>query len=262
MQKTLTILAVFIALLTACGEDLGLRKDRIGKLTDRDQTVLLAINEIQNDNIAARQDSGHGFLAAPVSEKVAKMSERMRKPYCVHNAILDDHDDLSGETKTQTINGTDCPVYWFRERGFDRSSGVWHMRDKLVVLNEDFRKLSGMKMRTVAGDYGVRKVGGVTTISGDIALNDFELTEYGKITGNIRTDQRYDGDEGSGSIVFRISSPMMGSHRAEIHWNVRRTSDITTTYLVDSVRVEKKEFEQLFSSFELSKIMDNSLDMK
>jgi hypothetical protein len=54
----------------------------------------------------------------------------------------------------------------------------------------------------------------------------------------------------------------MGRHTGWINWKIARNVMQTPVYSIDNVQIEHKDFERLFSSFELGKIMDSSERMK
>ncbi len=262
MQKTLSFFIISITLATtACGLSVAPREGRIGKLTDRDQTILTDINDIQMDNIDARENSEHSFtMESAVSDKVAQMSKAIRHPNCTHAGIIPDY-DLSGTMNTHTINGATCPIYWFRQRGYTASAGTLRLIDNFSTQDTDFRKLSPTIARRADGVMQVRPEGSGSRVTGSVKFNQFEITGYGKIQVSIDTDAKYRGDEGEGIVAISLSA-MNTSHTGSISWTIRNGALTSTRYTVDNVKIEAKEFERLFSSFELSKIMDNSRNMK
>jgi len=96
-------------------------------------------------------------------------------------------------------------------------------------------------------------------VRGKLEFTDYTHKDLGTIEASVLTDQSYPTmDRGGGSVTLYLS---IGSwkHSASITWDLKQ---FEPRYFVDSTEIERKAFEELFSSFELIKIMDNSFKMR
>lgn len=270
MQKTLSLLSLAALLITLAGCEITAtpkKENRIGKLTDGDQTVLTNINDNMNDLISARDSAGFDFMAVPISEKASKISTVM-KTHCTGVGHIPAEDTM-GKLNDATISGTDCPMYWFRRRGItvNGNNKILRIIDKYEVLdNESSRKLnygatSGLIRRFEDGVINATFDGMKTRITGEIVFNDFQITDIGKVNVNIRTDQTITGDDGTGNIVITIST-IKGQHVGWASWKILRNVMQAPMYTVDNVQIDEKDFNRLFSSFGLGKIIATSMRMK
>lgn len=268
MQKTLStwILAAFLVTLAGC--EAGLKREgQIGKLHDKDQATLTAINDNMSDLIAAREYAGFDFSNVPVSEKAAKISTVLRAR-CANSGHIPDVDAI-GSISTQTINGSDCPLYWYRARGITVSgnSKILRIIDNFEVLDNEssrllkFKDTAGLSKRRADGVIEARNNGTSVRTAGRVKFNSYTLNDLGTIDVEITTDQLRTGDTGKGYISITISTSR-GRHTGWINWKIARNVMQTPVYSIDGSQIEHKDFERLFSSFELGKIMDSSERMK
>jgi hypothetical protein len=270
MQKTLSkwLIAAFLVTLTGCElQAVPKREGRIGQLTDKDQTTLTTINDNMNDLIAAREYAGFGFINVPLSEKASKISSVLRAR-CTNAGSIPEVDTI-GSISTQTINGVDCPLYWYRARGITVSgnSKVLRIMDNFEVLDNEsarlikFRDTAGLVNRRADGVIEARNNGTSVRTTGRINFNGYTLNDLGAIDVEIATDQTRNGDTGNGYISITITTAK-GKHIGWINWKIARNVMQTPVYSIDNAQIEHKDFERLFSSFELGKIMDSSERMK
>lgn len=270
MQKTLSLLplAALFILTTACEMSAVPKKEnRIGKLTEGDQVTLTTINDVMNDHIAAREAAGFEFMATPVSEKASKISDVMRR-HCSREGHVPDEDAI-GKLNNATISGTNCPLYWHRSRGVTVNGNTKFFRiiDKFEVLNNEpakklnFGATSGMINRFEDGVITATFDGRRTRITGGVDFNDYQIQDIGKVKVEIRTDQTITSDTGTGSISITVTTAR-GQNVGWISWKIARNVMQTPIYTVDSVQIDEKDFNRLFSSFELGKIIATSMRMK
>jgi hypothetical protein len=261
-------MAAFLMTLMGCElQAVPKREGRIGQLTDKDQTTLTKINDNMNDLIAAREYAGFGFANVPVSEKAAKISTVMRAR-CASTGNIPDVDAI-GSVNTHTISGADCPLYWYRARGItvNGNSKVLRIIDNFEVLDNEasrlikFRDTAGLFSRRADGVIEARNNGASVRTTGRVKFNSYTLNDLGAIDVEIATDQTRNGDTGNGYISITVTTSK-GRHTGWINWKIARNVMQTPVYSIDSAQIEHKDFERLFSSFELGKIMDSSERMK
>jgi hypothetical protein len=103
-------------------------------------------------------------------------------------------------------------------------------------------------------------ISGVTkTISGTIHIQQFLVKDKGPVKGSIVLQSQYAGTRGEGSLVLNLTVYGRYSHTDSITWEVPK---FDPKYFINGHQVELKEFEEVFSAFELPKIMANSMKMR
>ncbi len=261
MRKTLFLLAVAISFITACGEDTGLRgsRDR-GGLSNSEFDTLKGINEIQGSNLQVVEDLYSTFVPpAAGSEKLSKMS-KMVADNCASSGRIP-ADEMTGANNTQTIaNGVgQCPIYWHRERSFSPGSGTMIFIDNFETRSNEYLELAPVRWRRVSGDYR-RTVNGTTRgVRGSMTYSEFEVVGVGKLRGGITVDAQYPTTDRGGGYVSLTLASSRWNHTGVIQWDVRK---FAPQYYVNGNEVERKVFDELFSSYGLTKIMENSLKMR
>lgn len=262
MHKS-ALLVLSFALLAACGGEDSIRgrQDR-GGLSAAEYNRLVDLNRMAQDNIDAR-DAVHNVITPMLNEKSKPMSEKIAYPNCVKNGEIPDN-DLTGQIHEQTISsaGTTCPIYWFRRRGWTAATKTMVFIDNLEIKDAAYRRdYSRMAMRSLSGSYKILpENNGSTRVTGTVLINNFQTTDYGRITGSVSVNYTKDGDRGVGSVILSLNGNKWGT-TASISWQFRR-SVTNTTYRVNNTMLDKAQFDDLFSSYELDKYMDNALNMQ
>ena len=258
--------ALSFALLAACGgEDIIRGRQSTGGLTGAEYARLLDLNRMAQDNIDAR-DAVHDMITPLLNEKSKPMSEKIAYPNCVKNGFIPDN-DLTGQIHEQTISSASasCPIRWFRRRGWKDSANqkTMVMVDNLEIRDINYRKnFSRMAVRSLSGDYRVVPRGNRDfRVTGTIIINDFQTMDHGRITGSIGVTFERTGNSGTGVVVLSLNGNRWGNS-ASITWRNRDRTVSNVTYRVNDTVLDKKQFDDLFSSYELDKYMDNALNMK
>lgn len=259
MHKTLRLVVVLLPFMISCGKGDDLRGKRLPNgMTTVEYDRLLKLNGMLEDNIDARKSAFETDIAPMISEKAKALGKLIQKS-CSNTGRIPDN-ELSGGTHTHKISGNDCPVYWYRERGFQDQ--LVHVIDNLEIKNQDYEKLVEMSARRMSGDYSLVRTGTQKKISGTINIHEFNTKDYGSIQGSITTDQVYEGEDGVGYVQLYLQSTKGWKHTGKLSWEIRSGNRKPVVFRVDGVKIKEDEFQELFSSFELIKIMDNSLKMK
>lgn len=261
MHKTLLFLAVAISFITACSEDMGLREKRDrGGLSDTDFDTLKGVNEVQENN--AKVVNGlYAFSTEPIAanEKLLKMT-KMVADNCASSGRLPD-DEMTGANNAQTVaNGAgNCPIYWHRERSFSSGSGTMIFIDNFETRSNEYLEMSPIRWRRVSGDYRRFMNGTTRVVRGSMTFSEFEVVGVGKLRGGITIDSQYPTtDRGGGYVSLTIASARW-SHTGRVQWDVR---NFAPQYYVNGNEVDRKVFDELFSSYGLTKIMENSMKMR
>lgn len=263
MHKSLvSSFSILLVLAAGCGGDEVLRgKADTGGLSAADYNRLVDLNRMQQDNIDAREYAHHGFTTLAISEKAKAMGQKIASPNCVLNGRIPD-DDLNGQIHEAVISGTECPIYWFRRRGWTIANKIMVIADRLVIEDEKYRKdYAPMAVRSLEGSYSIILDSTGHRIYGNIKINEFQTTAYGRIEGGIAVDYRKKNDDGTGAVSMTLKGKGWAS-AAAITWTVRRNGPPTVTYRINNKKVDEAQFNDLFSSYELDKYMDNALKMK
>ena len=253
----------FIFILGACGKgsDEPFRKLPPG-ITRTDYDRFVNLNRMQQDMVDARE-SVHGQLYPSISEKAEAMGKLMANPNCVRNVPMPE-DDLSGVVTQQTIAGANCPIRWSRTRGWTVANKSQQMLDNLTVLSADFRKnYMPLNERVVSGAYGVTtESGGGYRVSGRTQNLRIATVSEGVYQGQISVDQVVRDDQGKGIVYLELNSSTSGRINAKITWTFRNNMATQIEYSINDAKVDKTQFAEAFSSYELDIIMDNTVRMK
>jgi hypothetical protein len=255
--------ALSFALLAACGgEDIVRGRQKTGGLSAADYNRLVDLNRMVQDNIDARE-AVHNMITPMLNEKSKPMSEKIATPFCIRPVRLPDN-DLTGaivDERVYSPSGT-CPINWFRRRGWTVANKTMVIIDNLEILDTEYRKkYARMAMRSMSGDYQiVPQSNGRNKVAGTILINDFQTIDHGRITGSVAIDYRPSGIDGTGTVAVSLSGNRWASS-GSVSWRVRNGATANVTYRVNGVQIDKAEFDQLFSSFELDKHMENAVKM-
>ncbi len=260
MRKTLFLFAVALTFLAGCGVETQLRgsQDR-GGLSDVEYNQLYEINFLHGDNIEARKAVFSGLFQPAASEKVQKLA-KLIADNCTGSGIIPDN-EMSGSINHQEIAGASCPIRWIRDRTFNRGTNAVFFNDNFETNSNDYLKESRVRWRRISGNYSIKKDPntGVQTVSGVLTVNGFEIQGFGKLTGGISVHGNYPpGNRGTGSVILNLSNGRW-QHSAAISWDLVKFDPV---YFINGKKVERKVFEELFSGFELTKIMENSINMR
>jgi hypothetical protein len=258
----ISLLALSFALLGACGGGDNVRsRNKPSGMTNADYDRLLKINRMQQDNIDARE-AAYSIRPA-LSEKSKAMSEKIAYPNCVKSGNLPEN-DLTGVIQEETISspGATCPIYWYRRRGWTVADKIMVMTDNLQIRDEKYiKELSRMSVRSMSGTYKIIPENGGTRVSGAITINNFQTTDYGRITGGIAINATKNGDQGGGSVILSLNGNRWGI-TGSVTWQIRNGVRQDVAYRANNTKVDKEQFNSLFSSYELDKYMDNAINMK
>lgn len=254
-------LGIVLVFLVACGEDALQKGSGAGGLSKLEYDQLLALNRLQQDNVEAR-DFVHHDIVSLMSEKSKAMAEKIAYPACVVTGQIPDN-DLTGAIHEQTIAGDNCPIYWFRRRGWTLGEKIMIYSDKLMVLSDSYRKqYTPMSVRSLSGQYKVIPDSGGFRVVGTITINEFQTVSLGRVMGNITIEHQNRNQSGGGMVTLNLTTSHGLKKSASISWTLRRGGLQNVVYRIGSSRVEESAFNELFSSFEMDKIMANVLIMK
>lgn len=261
MHNSLLKLVVFAAFATGCNGAGDLRgKMPIGRLTPTDYERLKHLNELQQDNINAR-DMLYNF--APETEKSKAMAEKLAQNCYSTGAIPDN--DMNGGQHTQTIEGSGCPISWYRYRYYNMGEKTVVYTDNLQIVDKGYRdSFSPMHARKMYGSYRVTPQHAGSRVSGVVKFTEFSTVHYGRIQGQITIEHSnsFDDRTTTGNVTLALSSTSGWAHTAAVQWTFRRGAVINTTHRIDGAKVEAKDFNGLFSAYELDKFMANAQGMK
>jgi hypothetical protein len=265
MRKALFLFTVALSLLTACGEDVGLRgKTDRGGLSDSDYTAIKTINALQLDNMQAR-DSVYPMMETDVDSSAVGNGnlEKMAKSIaenCSSSGKIP-KDEMGGANNTQTVaNGSgNCPIYWHRQRSFIPATQTFVFIDNFEARSPEYLAMAPVVARRISGDFRASWSGTTRNVLGSMTFSEYEIKGLGRLRGGITIQASYPTtDRGGGSVSLTLVAPRW-QHTATVQWSVQKFSP---AFYIDGNEVDRKTFDELFSSFELTKIMENSLKMR
>lgn len=263
MHKSLFLFAVIVASLVACSAEEGAKKRTPGKLTEAEYDRLVKINSVQEDMIQAAALAFNDLIApAAVSEKISKLSGKLAEDgKCDPGQRLPD-EWFYGSPKTQEIKGTDCPIFWHRTRGRTSTSLVF--ADNLEIKTQEYANIAEMTGRRIDGALykTAEGAGNVIRSGGDgFEIGPFQVNGHGPVQGKIVIMQTYKAGTGKGSLDLTIRGNGWG-HKATVTWTFKAGEQSALLFKIDNRRVEEKEFQTMFSSMEITKIVANVINMK
>lgn len=247
-----------IALLTlvvaGCADGKGDRER--GGLSKQDYEAIKSLNESMEDNIRARQLATGKMVMPAAGQHLGKMSKMIES--C--NSVGDLPEDLlAGGLHEHIVRGqAPCPIYWARSTYFDRNSRIWTYNDNFTVESKEYLEMSPVLRRSGGGTIKRDVRNGIAYIAGSHRYRMTSVRE-GELDVVLQTSQVYESfNRGQGYINLTISGPRW-SHTATVSWYL---PSFDPAFAINGNKVESKVFEELFSSFELVKIMENSLKMR
>lgn len=263
MHKSAISLFIILSVLAGgCGgSDVVRGKNSSGKLSATDYDRLLQLNRMQQENIDAREYAHDNFTTLGISEKSKAMGSKISSPTCVRNGEIPDN-DLNGQVHEQALGGANCPIYWFRRRGWTLANKTMVVADNLEIKDRGYRKdFTDFAVRTMEGSYSVIPDSAGFRVAGTVKITNFQTTAHGRIEGAISVSFRNNNNEGAGSVILNLQGTQWASS-ASIAWTLRNGAPGSATYRINNAKVEQQQFNDLFSAYELDKYMDNALKMK
>jgi hypothetical protein len=262
MRKTLFLFAVVAFAFIGCGGNTDLREKRgggdQGGLGDADYQRVTTLNALQSDNIEARKVVyAHSFVEPLVSEKVSKLA-KMISDNCSGDQEIPE-EEMTGASNDQTIGGSLCPISWSRNRFYNSGARSFYYNDDFEARTKAFTEISPITRRQVQGSITTVISGATKNINGVITINQFQVQGLGAVKGSITLQSQYTGNRGTGSLNMHLTVFAKTQVSAAIVWEVPK---FEPKYYVNGRLVELKTFEELFSAFDLTKIMANSLKMR
>lgn len=245
-----------------------------------DYKALSDFNEVLADGeVAWGQAIGRGDPATPshtadegsspgigplISEKAAHLAEILGKAisdnHCVKKQNQEPSSDYSRFWRaTKHMEGAGCPVKIRRTWEFRRNALSMTYRYKAV--DEAYRKESGLDELAGNGTISVTLgAPGTSKVTGEIHFPTIAGPAFGKVVAEISTVQNYSGLNGTGYVEVIVSPASGRSYKGRIDWKGEDFGD--RTYKVDGKRIEQKDFQRLFSFFNLDKLVDDSERMR
>lgn len=257
MHKALFLFTVVVVLLTACSAQEGAKR-RPGKLTVVEYDRLLKINHVQLDVIEAKNLAYAFMTPLAASDKVQKLASKMGATKCQERGEIPD-EWMYGARREQEIMGNACPIYWSLVR--QRTETALIFVDNLDVKDKDFGNEAELMGRRIAGTLERRTSGGGYEVAGTLDIGPFEVAGYGVVQGAMTIYQKYVGGSGSGSLKLELNGKNWG-HTGSVNWNFRAGENTAPLYKIDNAKVNDKDFDNMFSAFEVTKIVANVMNMK
>jgi hypothetical protein len=249
--------------LTACGggktnkETGGLKPERYATLASLNQEQ---VNNQEAFNSVVGQVFGQAVQSvAKPSEKVQKMTDLLRDSNCAtlfQPVPKGFQQNWQGRTQ---ISGAACPVFLNDERSYDAQAKRLVFSTNFSSKSTAYQEVNAINTGIARGEIALQASGAQKTITGAATFDRISVRDLGELTANIETRQVYSSDRGRGRLVMNLRLEKKWQHQAAIDWDVR--SDAPKFY-VDGNEIERANFLELFSSYGLIEIMENSLQMR
>lgn len=229
----------------------GLNEGQKGQM----KTINTSFDEV-NEAIQLAWGSGASPLA---SEKVNKMVALLKGADCVrtYRAPSDVYDrDWSG---VHEIKGNTCPIYLYQYSQFSKTTNEWAYLENFQVKANEFAALSTLQSVQSEGLLRAEKNGVRTKIVGEVKYTNFRVKDIGPLALSLRTSQEYIGERGGGSLTFLLEARRKFKHTLLVSWNLSKDSP---TYRLNGREIDQLAFDEMFSAYKLTEMIDRSKKMR
>jgi hypothetical protein len=239
-----------------CG---GVKKSPIDGLSEQEYETLQSVNEAQGNTIRGAQLAFGSFTPMLINNnKAQSTADSLRNSGCGQTLRPGDSSYTTTWNSLWEVSSAGCPIYLHESAFFNHDSGQWSMNRLITVKSTDLRTLNGLVTLSMSGNITTHVTGGGKSMVGTVNYSQFEMEKIGAVTAQIAFSQQSVGADGSGSLDFNLEA---AGHKvvASIAW---RSAGADAVYKVNGHETERKAFDDAFSSFELTEIMDRVLQMR
>jgi hypothetical protein len=204
--------------------------------------------------------SGITLSEAP-SEKAQKLAALIKASTCTrtHEPDLEDFTRTwKGQT---TLEGGACAVNLSHKAGYDSAARSWSIDESFSVVSADFQKESQLRSYSNEGVLVYKNLGTAgSQVEGRISYLNFKGQDLGLVYANANLRQNYTSTgRGSGRIILTLEARLKWRHTITLLW---RLPDLKITYQIDGRDIDAKTYNELFSGFKLTEIIDRSMKMR
>lgn len=249
-------------MLTACG---GQKATSRGGFSEGQYRTLKGLNERLATSQQAINSFAAGTAIAGGRDRVNELAGHLRRAQCtlLTNEPRQTSFDVSWSATQVFDKGAAqgrCPLFSQRRWTFNRLTRDLTFSLEVRVSEDLFAGLSGIRTLHGVGTLRVRKVDATTTIEGLFTYGQLELTDVGALEANIRVQQQYTGRNGVGQVTITLAKAGEFTYDGGVRWQGSNFSD--RTYFAGGGDILAENFQELFSYFELDKIVDDSERMR
>lgn len=215
-----------------------------------------------NTILVENEEAIAGTVEVTRSEKSRKMSQALKDARCgfTRNEARREAFDTDWSA-SQVFGGNGCPVRSQRDWRYGNRNRELIVYHTFATLDPEFRKVNGINKLDGSGSILVtRDDNGAQKITGEIRYDRFEIEGVGALQAVVRTTQQYKGAGGGGTVTVTVTQKGVFSFTGGIRWEARDFK--TRSYFVGKTAIERKNFNELFSFFELDKVVDDSERMR
>jgi hypothetical protein len=238
----------------------GLAKSPIAGLSPQDYNTVQSVNDAQAITIQAAQGSASGIRHFVIDPgKLTKTAAALDNSGCKQTILAPQGFDHSwqGEWDLDNSDNT-CPIYLRQHESFEHASGTWTRSRVVAVRDPELRSLNGLDSLNQSGSFTVHTVNEQKILSGTVKYTSLQMEVIGAVNATITFNQTSFQGTSSGSVNLSLAAGA-----TQVNASITFTDSAEAAqFKVNGQETDPDAFEGVFSSFELTEIMDRALDMR
>lgn len=249
-MRHILIGAVFFATSACVGAKLPSSAIPPSVLTKPEIDQLKRINQVQSDALEAARVAFS--TTSPSNDHVGEMVKLIKAGGCAQKLVAEDGDLTRSWQAEWRINGDACPLTVDQTSAFDLTKAQWNLIRNLSSRSDDFKKLSMLDGISMTGTLTVKRGSkGEKSVNGKFLYQPFSVGDLGPVRAEIKIAGSSIYGDAFLTLQFGMTVKL-----ASYRWN-----SLGRFFAVDGVQMDEKAFGELFSSFELTEIMDRAAKM-
>ena len=217
-----------------------------------DTQTLTTVNSAQSDTVTAAQVAFEPPATAPTG-RVQQLAQLITNGKCTQTKTAAgtryDH-PWQGEWE---VSSDSCPVLVHEYSAFDFDHGIWRYDLTLTPISTDFKKLAGFDSIRAHGSIKTANgANGLRSASGQIVYQPFTVAGVGQVNAQITVTPT---GSSSGLVILDFTANST-TVRAVGAWD-----GTNRQYTVNQKPMDFQTFQQLFSSFQITDLMDRAANL-